>query len=219
MKPAAAAYNGHTCWEGYLAHKDVWQSLFQPTAGATYPLFVNTAIEAPARGIFDVNWAGYPDVYALLGFLQYVFLPTAFYSMLHPQAGQLYTPVLPTAELLDWIAESDAPQKDAMRAFLSELDAMWELDRIALTHALGTFSERLSDAFSATHTALYVRIFRSTYEVAQSIKDAVWAEDVFKEDFRITSGELDDWCRRFYHEPFARHSFLKFLNERVGLLA
>lgn len=218
MKPAGAAYNGHTCWEGYLTNKDVWQSLFQPAAGANYPLFVNTAIEDRAHGIFDVNWAGYPDVYALLGFLQYVFLPTAFYSMLYPEHGQLYTPVLPTAELLEWIQESSTPQKEAMRTFLNELESLWELDRIALAHALSAFTERLSAAFSATHTVLYVRIFRSTYEVAQSIKGVAWAEDVFEEDFRITTSELDDWCRRFYHEPFARHSFLKFLNERVGLL-
>ncbi len=218
MKPAGIQYSSHTCWERYLTQKDVWRSLFQPS-GARYPLFVNTAIEDRRRGISDVNWAGYPDVYALLGFLQYVFLPTAFYGMLHPEARCLYTPVLPADALLEWIQESNVLQKDALCTFLSELDEFWELDRVPLMHALSAFCARFNACFSRGGVTLYVQIFRSTYEVAQYVEDAVWADDLFEEDFRITPKELDDWCRRFYHEPFARHWFLKFLNERVGLLA
>lgn len=218
MKLAGAQYNDHAYWERYLSHKDVWQSLFQP-AGARYPLFIHTAVVDNRRGVLDANWAGYPDGYAVLGFLQYVFLPTAFHFCMHPQNTALYTPMLSTQEFADWVLESGAERLGEIRASLFELDALWNSGRTELIASLRSFCARFNARFSQGGVTLHVRLFRSTYEVARFIREAVWAEDVFLEDFRLTPQELDDWCRRFYHEPFARYSFLKFLNERVGLLA
>ncbi len=217
MNAAKVQYNGHTYWEHCLLQKDVWQSLFQPS-GSRYPLFIHTAIVDKQRGVLDANWAAYPDGYALLGFLQYVFLPTAFYFCLHPQSTAMYTPVLSTEAFAEWIMENGGGRAHEMRASLFELDALWDSGRAELIPALRAFCARFHARFSAGGVTLHVRLFRSTYEVARFMREAVWAEDVFAEDFRITPQAFDDWCRRFYHEPFARHSFLKFLNERVGLL-
>ena len=179
---------------------------------------MHTAFESLHTGKLDANWAGYPDIYAALGFLQYVVFPTAFYSVLHPQNEQLYTPIASTEELLFFIEESTSTEKEAMRSLLAELNAFWEMEPFALSRALPAFCERFSAHFSSPHMRFYVRIFKNTYEVARYIEAAVWAEDVFEEDFRITMLEFRQWCKRFYSEPFARLSFLKFLNERVGLL-
>ncbi len=52
---------------------------------------------------FDNNWAVYPDAESLLGFLQYIFIPTVFFCYTNNTSEEIVTPTASKKELLEEI--------------------------------------------------------------------------------------------------------------------
>lgn len=212
-------YNNHYYWEGALARKfDVWQSHFDETADPYQVLFVNTTLIDYPRSTLDNNWACYPDSKALLGFLQYIYLPLVFYFTLHKDNDKLLIPIASTEELLASIEDSGSADATLMAAALEELTGLWQLDENACRTALADFCRRFNETWYRTDSILHIGLFDSTQAIARHLLEEQEFPEVLEEDIGLSPAQLTALCDNFYSDTFARKTFIKVLNNTIGCI-
>lgn len=219
MNSPACKYQQPGYWEQTLGRQDVWNSLFAPPEQLEHPVFVNACVADRQRTLLDSNWACYPDAESVLGFVQYIFLPTVFYYVLHPENDRLMVPIQSTAELLEMVQTTDSPHRLAMSGFVYELGAVWNHPEERRRQALSRFCVRFNHYWNRQDCEFCLNIFSDVDSVATYLKEIVWCEELFEEEFGYTYHGLEELCRRFKTEPFAKHLLLNWLNTRVGTLS
>lgn len=216
---SACKYSQSEYWEWTLGKQDVWNDLFVPPEQLSHPVFVNACVVDSGRSLLDNNWACYPGLEPVLGFVQYIFLPTVFYYAMHPEIDRLVVPVLSSEEFLEQIRESDSVHRLAMSGFVYEALSLWNQPEHRQAKALEKFCARFNRYWEQQDSLFCLNLFFSPHTVASYLKEQLWCEELFSEEFGFTYQQLDDLCNRFDEEPFAKHLFLHWLNTRVGCLA
>ena len=212
-------YDSHYYWEGTLAGKtDVWQRHFDDKADPHQALFVNTALIDYPRNTLDNNWACYPDSKSLLGFLLYMYVPLAFYFIIHEENEKLLIPIAATQELLDSIQTMNREDAAAMYSTIEELVSFWELDESACRTALQHFCRRFNETWYSDNTILHIGIFTSTQAIAHHILEEQEFPEVLEEDIGLTARQLKELCDKFYSDTFTRKTFVKILNNKIGCI-
>ena len=218
MNSPACKYSQLGYWEWTLEKQDVWNNLFVPPEQLSSPVFVNACVIDDRRVLLDSNWACYPDSESVLGFMQYIFLPTVFYYAMNPETDHLVTPIVSTPEFLELIQKIDTPHRLAMSGFVYELCAVWKHTGQKQWDALLRFCARFNQYWKEQGFLFCLNIFSGAEEVASYLKELVWCEELFEEEFGYSFQQLDELCQRFEEEPFAKHLLLHWLNTRVGTL-
>ncbi|TQI65413.1 hypothetical protein [Clostridium sp. KNHs216] len=218
MPGPSCKYRQPGYWEWTLGKQDVWNDLFVPPEQLETPVFINACAVDGQRLLLDSNWACHPGIESVLGFVQYVFLPTVCYYVLHPKNGRLMTPVQSPPELLETIRRSDSPHRLAMSGFVYELSAVWRRSAETQWATLGRFCDRFNRYWECQDVLFSLNVFPNVEKVVFYLKEQVWCEELFQEEFGYTYSQLDELCRRFETEPFAKYLFLNWLNTRAGCL-
>ena len=218
MQLSSSRYDSADYWERMLTLGDVWQRCLAKHSHQR-PVILNTAIMDRHAPIFDNNWGCYPDAYSALGFMQHIFLPTAFYLKMHPEHDLLYIPIEPAEDFLRDVEHSAAPEREIMADCLRELDALWVLNEGELDMSLRAFCKRFNAQWQGDDAFFHVTPYFHTREVGRAIRKEIWAEEMLKQELDLTGKELNAFCQQFYRQPQARELFMRFLNHRVGCLA
>ena len=218
MQPVISKYESVSYWETMLTRCDVWQGCLSPAMRMVDPVIVNTTVIDQRIDLLDNNWACYPDMRSVLGFMQYIFLPMAFYLKLHPENDCLYIPLDDPAFFLSTIKKSDVPERDEMTGCLRTLDALWLLPDAKLPKALLDYCAAFNRQWNGNTSIFHIQPFQNTHAVAQRIRQEIWSESMLKEDLGLSARALDEFCTQFYKAPRIRDLFLRFLNHRVGCL-
>lgn len=212
-------YDNYLFWEGALSRKqDLWQSNFEPLVSAGDAIFINTAVIDCRRGVLDNNWACYANSKSLLGFVQYIYLPLAFYHTIHQDNEQLVVPMCSRADFIEYIRESGSGYAPLMEAALHELDGCWQLEDTSCLETMKAFCARFNTLWNRPDSVLYINIYSNTLEVAQDIIDSSVFPEVLEEDTGLTVQQLWNMCRDFYHDQFMQRNFVKILNNRIGCI-
>lgn len=210
-------YNQYHYWENLLANKkDLWQSSFTPVKAAHESLFVNTAIIDYQRNTLDNNWACYPDVKSVLGFMQYIQLPLAFYYTLNGSDDALAFPVCSSQEFIAYLQTSGSIHAQAMESAILELNTYWDLDSAACLVKLKDFCQHFNAFWNRNTSVLHIGIFASTYEIAHSLLNNSEFPEVMEEDIGLTTAQLFEMCKNFYHDQFLQKNFVNILNHKIG---
>ncbi|EGO63377.1 hypothetical protein [Acetonema longum] len=210
-------YSRHFYWEHLLSTpRDPWQTSFITAGSAGRALFVNTVIIDYRRNTLDNNWAGYPDVKALLGFLQYLHLPLVFYHTLRQNEEELYFPVCSSDEFLNMIADSESRYAPVMREAVLELNGLWKLDEEQCLARLRDFCRCFNAFWRQNDYILNISLFANTRDIAHYVLDQSEFPEVLEEDIGLTADQLFHLCDNFYREPLVRRNFVKLLNHKIG---
>ena len=70
-----------------------------------------------------------------------------------------------------------------------------------------------------TTAVAQILLFEEVPQVFEYIKQQIWCEEVFYEDFGCSYSWLEKLCQSFTNGSFFRYRLLHFLNDRVGCLA
>lgn len=219
MANTVCNYGSHGFWEHSLAQKDVWNGFFAPPQALAQPLFVNTCIIDAQAGIFDNNWACYPDATSLLGFMQYVFLPTVFYRMENRSDAQLATPICSCEEFLEMVEQSCFAHRASLFLLIDQMFALWQAPEQQQAQLLCDFCERLNRFPQQSGLTVFARVFDGVGSVNRQIKDSFWCEELFCEETGFSYKRFDRLCQGFEKDTFSKQLMLKFLSQNIGCLA
>lgn len=212
-------YNNHNYWEGALLRKkDLWKNYFTDLDCAQDAIFINTVVIDYTRDTVDNNWACYPDAKSLLGFIQYVYLPVAFFYTINKGNQDLLIPICSSHTFIESITESGSDYIDNMKNAIEELNSYWDLDDSLCIKKIKDFCATFNAFWNKDNYILHIGVFESTFEIAEHLIDTREFIEVLEEDIGLTIKQLFNMCTIFYTDKFIQKTFVKILNNRIGCI-
>ena len=217
-------YKQYYFWENVLKNnEEVWKNSFRNLPLEHNSRFINTVVVDCNNGVVEDNWAYYPRVEALLGFIHHVFLPTAFALILFSESGEFVTPTATVKDILDIVEEVDDGKNsdhiEVMRKQDAELENIWNTDKEEIWTKLYNFSQEFNQIWGKSMDVFfYFNIFKTPVEVGEYLineyeKDQML--DYFEEESGLTKEEWISTCRGVYENDFLRLKFIDILNNRT----
>lgn len=212
-------YQSHFYWENQLLNNPAfWGSTLPKNTNTSKGLFVHTAIINYEANLLDFNWSYYGNTEKLLGFLQFIFLPSSFYHWLNPQESIAQIPISNKDELLDFLQKSSKNPINEIAMVLETIDSFWKLDSTEMKEKLFSFSQDFNQSWASKKLSLSLHIFTDTHQIFHHLKDFSEFPEVFQEDFGMTHSAFQNRCSEFYHNPMTQRTFLSLLQNRIGCI-
>lgn len=220
-------YKHHYFWEHMiLNHANLWEGYFENANITQDSRIIYTGILDNEKNIFHYGFAVYPSTYKLLGFLQNVFLPTAFFTWFDGNCNDFYMPLAsyPTvvSEVIDCTKDIDLNSVDSMNNSYSFLNNLWLFDESLLNIALKSFCEKFNNDWDKdSNKKIFLQIFDSPSDVFNFIKNSVgWSDcdEFIEEEISMSLDKLKFTCDNILTEPLLNKKFIDILNINIPVL-
>lgn len=217
-------YKQYYFWENVLKNnEEVWKNSFRNMPLSRSSRFINTVVVDCNKGVVEDNWAYYPNIEALLGFVHHVFLPTVFALILFAESEEFVTPMADVKELLEHTEEvSDDVMRELipiMRKQNEELENIWNLDEEEMWRELINFSQEFYEIWGkGLDVFFYFNIFKTPMEVGDYLIEEYEKDkmlDYFEDESGMSREEWVSTCTGVYESDFLRKKFIDVLNNRA----
>ena len=221
----ASEYNQYWYWENMvLSETPLWNNSFKNLSLTKDSIFIYSMIMCKESSILKNSWAYYPSVESLLGFIEHIFMPTAFFTWLDDNEG-FQVPVATIGEVLDVMSKEegvDSRDITSMWEYAEEIQKLWRIDPDSSINNLKDFSKSFNDRWKLNDDKLlYFKIFESSSEIAEFIftgENNDFFEEIIEEDIGMTKSEWQETCKQVYDNKFLSRRFIDILNNKVGCL-
>lgn len=208
--------NDNNLWEGYFNNKEITKD----------SKIIYTGILDLNKNILQCGWAVYPCAYSLLGFLQYVYLPTAFFIWFDHKSDLFYIPV---SDFEDVVSNTlkysnsnvNLNSVNSMKNNHDFLNSLWNSSPEILSSKLNTFSDTFNTTWdNDPNQKLFIKIFDSTCDTFKFIKESIaWnSKEFIEEDISMTFEALRFACENAIDEPLLNRRFIDILNTNAPIL-
>lgn len=200
-----------------------WSGLFENKPIQRESVIIQPGILNLRSNQAEDAWAVYPNPQCVLGFLKFMYLPTAFIGLIEEETENQYYFAENFEELLDDYKEV-YPDKvellEKMQDYYLELDYIWDIDNDRCFMQLDDWARRFSNDWQDENgIVLMFNIFKSPKETMDFIIDsyegangiASLEQDLgFKKDVLLQiSGE------EIYSNDFMKRKFADLLTDRI----
>lgn len=220
----SSEYNQYWYWENMvLSENPLWSNSFKNLNLTRDSVFVYSMIMCKERGILKNNWAYYPNLESLVGFIEHVFMPTAFFTWLDDE-HEFKVPVATSAEVLDImsVGYKNSKEIDGMWKDVERIQKVWNTDSSCCVDKLRKFSNSFNERWKINdEKLLYFRIFENPREIADFVfigENEDVFEEVIEEDIGMTKKQWQETCENVYDNKFLSNRFVDILNNKVGCL-
>lgn len=214
-------YNNHYFWEYVLSNgKDVFRGYFKEPTISTKGIFINSTVVDYGRNTLDNDWAFYPDIKSLLGFIQYVYIPQTFFYILNKTNKDIYVPICSSEKFIEYMEEEhfNSQYTESMKETILELSSCWDTDDDLCLHKIIKFCQNFNSIWNKDEFFLHLGIFTDAQNIAEHIIKNEGFIEILEEDFGISMNEFFKMCESFYEDKFMQKIFLQFLNNKVGCI-
>jgi uncharacterized membrane protein len=211
-------------WENLIQkNENLTEGYFRGIPLSKESVFVNTVIVNCDTSVLYDWWICFPDNFSALGFIQNIFLTSAFNSYLSPEEDYVAIINGTTEELLE-AAESgtNCTRKELipqMRSFMEAADAIWDEEREDIFLKLKEYSMKFNNRWGEiSEVFAYFNIFQSPLEVGQYVIEGYEVEnmvDYFTEETGLTKEEWEDVYLNIYDNEFMKKKFMDILNNKI----
>lgn len=220
-------YKHHYFWEHKVLNQaNLWDGYFENKTITKDSRIAYTGILDNEKNIFHYGFVVYPSNYELLGFLQHVFLPTAFFTWFDCKCNNFYIPLssYPTvvSEVIDYTENINFNSVDSMNNSYYFLNNLWLFDDTLLDIALKSFYEKFNNDWDKDYNKkLFLKIFNSPSDVFYFIKNTVgWSDcdEFIEEEISMSLNKLKFTCDNVLTEPLLNKKFIDILNANIPVL-
>ncbi|KEI95403.1 hypothetical protein N494_16625 [Clostridium botulinum A2B7 92] len=214
-------YNNLFYWENLLIKREnIWSGNFKDIPISPKSLFINTTIIDYGKNIFDNNWAVYPDVESLLGFVQYIFIPTVFFYYVNNASEEVVTPIASKEELLEEIKTLCKNEDSIIKIeyFINKAYDLSELSRYQLIDELKKYCLEFNRKWEEKTRVLHISIYSSGKEIIEKISKEDDFLEVIEEDIGMSINTLKEITKDLHHNLFMKSNFIKILNNQIGCI-
>lgn len=214
-------YDNNYYWEN-IAKKGKCDNPFAADPMTEESVFFHGVI-TNCHGDSYERWLHLPNIHALLGFLNYVFVPMAFYAFLSKERELLIQANLD--EMLDIMTDSEkCSEKDLipeMREFSTQIRDLWNCGGEKCFDELKKFLTGYNERWSK-HLELfsYFNIFKAPYELGKYLVDAYEKSEMvdismLEDQLGVSKREWLNICNTVYENDFMKRKFIEILNNRI----
>ncbi|SFI13929.1 hypothetical protein SAMN05192551_1076 [Tindallia magadiensis] len=176
------------------------------------------------KDIIRSGWSSYEDLDTAHGFLQYVFIPTAYYTWIERQSEGLWIPLSPFDVLkyevlkeVDGLEDRVILESDKMEKAYYVLSDLWDIPQEEKWIKLKEFSYEFNKQWHREpNPKLNIQIFRKPIEIFNHICEGEFEEAVEEE----ISMPIEDFlfiCESAYDQPFINKNIINILNNLIPL--
>lgn len=169
------------------------------------------------------RWLHFPNDKALLGFVNYVFAPMAFFAFLSNESELLNQGDLD--DILDLMSDSEkCSQKNLipeMKEFSSRLRELWNCDGEKCFDELKKFLMDYNERWNKELELFsYIEAFKSPLELGKYMVDSYENSEetdisMLEDQLGVTKGEWLNICSTVYENDFMKRKFTEILNNRI----
>lgn len=221
------SYNNFSFWENKILNdEDLWEGYFENKEITKTSKIIYTGIFDLDKDILQCGWAAYPDDNSLLGFLQFIFLPTAFFSWFDRKSDNFYIPVADFETLASETLKSNNSDIDldfvnSMQESHNLISNLWNYSDDSISSELKSFC----DKFNATWNndpkqKLFIKIFDNPCDIFEFVRECIIrdSKDLIEEDISMTLDSLRFACENAIEEPLLNKRFIDILNTNEPIL-
>ncbi|NFS20893.1 hypothetical protein FDE82_01915 [Clostridium botulinum] len=214
-------YNDLFYWENLLLKREnVWSGNFKDIPISPKSLFINTTIIDYEKNIFDNNWAVYPNVEFLLGFVKYIFIPTVFFCYTNNTNEEIVTPIVSKEELLGEIKTLCRNENSIVEIeyFIDKAYNLCELNECHLIEELKKYCLEFNRQWEKNARIFHINIYSSGKEIIEKISKEDNFLEVIEEDIGMSIDTLKEITKDLHHNLFMKNNFIKILNNQIGCI-
>lgn len=160
-------------------------------------LYIHTLIFCRENGLSNI-WGYLPDVRALIGYIQYSFLPEAFYIWINSKEGSIQS--IPIKSVEQIISDGERNKKitkeeaENMRKHVNMIKKCWDLPKNKLIREIKKFVREFNRTwYGDSSEFLYLKIFEKPEELGKFVIESNYmssSEDEFK---KKTNEDIETW--------------------------
>lgn len=201
-----------------------WGGLFENQPIKRSSLIINPVILNPYSDQSEDAWAVYPNPQSIIGYLKYLYLPTAFIGMIEEEMENRYYFVENLLELLDEMKEENIDKMaliDRMESVYIELDMLWNENDKECLEQLIDWSCQFNEEWQENGIILSINLFRSPKETMNFIiqsYERIVGIDQLESDLGFTKDELLEIASdNIFHNDFMKRKFADLLTDRLAI--
>jgi len=211
-------------WRTKLNQNELfWSGLFENQPIGRDSVIISPVILNSYSNQAEVAWAVYPNVKSVIGFLKFIYLPTAFIGFIQKETEYLYYFQEDLDDVLDEYKEKYPEKIDLitkMEHFYYHLEELWGKDDASCLEGLKQWTNGFNENWEeSVGVSLTFHVFRSPKEAADYIVKT-YEEDLgiesLEDDIGLTKNEFlqlasDD----IYQNDFLKRKFADILTNRL----
>ncbi len=206
-------------------HQPIWCGLFEKEPINEKSIIISSVILNPYSNQHEEAWAVYPNPQSILGFLQYIFLPTAYIGLIKRQDTDqdVYYFEENLSTLLAGFKE-EHPEKTSlinkMEKLTIELDRLWYEDDVYCFQKLKHWSSEFNQDWKEdSFIILNFNIFASPLDAVKAIIK-VYEDDLdikdLEDEIGLTKNDFIKLAKDdIFHSAFMRRKFTDILTNRL----
>jgi hypothetical protein len=213
-------------WKSKISQNECfWSGLFANQSIRQDSVIISPVILNSYSNQDEVAWAVYPDPQSVLGFIKYIYLPTAFIGLIKENLHSRYYFQDDLGELLAEYKEDYHDKINLitkMETFYYDVNNLWDLDNNDCLAELKKWTDRFNENWEELNgVSLTFYVFATPKEAANFIV-ATYEDDLgiesFEDDIGLTKAEFlklagDD----IFHNEFLSRKFTDILTNRLNV--
>ena len=185
-------------------------------------LYIHTLIFCRENGLNNI-WGYLPDVKALIGYIQYSFLPEAFYIWINSKNGSVST--IPIKSVEQVISDGERNNKitkeeaEKMRNHVIMIKKCWDLPKNKLILELKKFVRDFNRTwYGDSSEFLYLKIFERPEELGKFVLESSYmssSEDELKEKTNEDTTTWLEMCKKATTNKKSGEQFRRILQKNL----
>lgn len=214
-------YNVFEFWERYIAkNRTIRGRMFNDEKITKNTVFFHTVIFSKRNGI-ESMWGIAPNERMLLGYIQYSFLPEAFYKWIYAKNKKIgFVPIKTAQDILKNAEKHKLVNKDDRKSMMEQITSinkLWDIPSDRLIMELKKFTRNFNRRWFGDSTEfLYINIFKTADDLGEFVLKTNLITD-FEKNFEKKIGcSEEQWinlCKNVINDDTAEKKFKEVLEK------
>src|SRR5699024_2349820 len=202
-------------WEGLFENKPITQS----------SVILNPVIMNPYSDQAENSLIVYPNPQSVIGYLKYLYLPTAFIGLIEEEMDNPYYFVEDLIVLLDELKEENINKMNVisiMERDYIQLDELWDMSESACLEKVVEWTRNFNKTWNWHNVSLNVHLFRSPKEAMNYVIKAYETQELgieqLENDIGFTVQQLREISSdAIFTNEFMKRKFIDLLDNRLAI--
>lgn len=216
-------YNSFDYWKELISeNRTIRGHMLMNKLPTDKSLYIHTLIFCRENGLNNI-WGYLPDVKALIGYIQYSFLPEAFYIWINSKNGSVST--IPIKSVEQVISDGERNNKitkeeaEKMRNHVIMIKKCWDLPKNKLILELKKFVRDFNRTwYGDSSEFLYLKIFERPEELGKFVLESSYmssSEDELKEKTNEDTTTWLEMCKKATTNKKSGEQFRRILQKNL----
>ena len=216
-------YNSFDYWKELISeNRTIRGHMLMHKLPTDKSLYIHTLIFCRENGLNNI-WGYLPDDKALIGYIQYSFLPEAFYIWINSKNGSVQAIPIKSAEQVISDGEKDKKitkeEATKMRNHLNMIKKCWDLPKGKLILELKKFVRDFNRTwYGDSSEFLYLKIFEKPEELGKFVLESSYmssSEDELKEKTNEDTTTWLEMCKKATTNKKSGEQFRRILQKNL----